>query len=291
MNASAKVVLDKEVPTKVVLANIVPTKVASAKVIPVKVMHITSGETVLQQQPEHSLLVRQGVKATILSTAMPEQKFHILIEEGAEVVVCTIHQHSTCKSSSDVHKDARIQWIDILLDDSNLQLQTNLLESGAEVSAYQAFLGSADIQSDVLHASGHTKSTMIAKGILQNGLGTYRGTITIPQQSSGCIAHQRSDMILLDDQSRGDAVPILDVSNDDVQCSHGATLGQIDESKIFYLASRGFTEDQAKKMIVEGFLASIIEHVPNESVKQEIQQHLERGLTGGKEMRIVTNGG
>src|SRR3989344_2942066 len=147
-----------------------PAKVVLAKGVPAKVLHISSGETVLQQQPEHSLLVRQGVKATILATAMPEQKFHILVEEGADVIICTIHQHAVSKSSSDVQKDARIQWIDILLDDSKLQLQTNLLGSGAELSAYQAFLGSADIQSDVIHTSGHTQSKMIARGILQNGL-------------------------------------------------------------------------------------------------------------------------
>src|SRR3989344_163186 len=81
-----------------------------------KVVPIGSGETILKQQPEHSLLVTAGSKATILATAAGNQTVHVVVEEGADVVVCMIHQQSVCKSSSDVHKDASMQWIEILLD-------------------------------------------------------------------------------------------------------------------------------------------------------------------------------
>ena len=269
---------------------------------------IQSGEVTLPLLAEHSLVVQAGATATIIATALPSQQFHIIVEEGARATMCVVHPNvkspprtsnqgmahfeihtahtgintgvinSICKNYADIKKDALLQRVDVLLGDGHLNLQTKLLEPGAEMIAVQAFVGSADIQSDVYHLASHTKSLMLAKGVLQKSTGKYRGTIKIEKQASGCRAHQRSDMLLLDEASKGDAEPILDVHNDDVICSHGATLGQIDELHLFYLKSRGLPEAAARQMIIAGFLQPILEFIPRESLREEIAREIQHHL-------------
>jgi Fe-S cluster assembly protein SufD len=230
---------------------------------------IIGGETILAPNNDYDIIIQAGAKATILATATSEQKINVVVQEGSEVIFYTLHNNSTCFTQGVVMKDAKLEWVDILMN-SNLTLQTNLVEPGAQMVAMQGFIGLTDIKSDVVHKSSHTSSIMKAKGILQDSIGKYKGTIRIEPKSAGCNAHQRSDILLLDEKSKGDAEPVLDVNNDDVSCSHGATLGQIDNEQLFYLTSRGLDENSAKQMIIEGFLTPIVSKIPNEKIKEEI---------------------
>jgi hypothetical protein len=255
-----------------------------------KSLTLNSGENVIEGCAELSINVPAGINATAILECNGENKIDVMVESGAKLIMYNLHKNSVCKSVGHVKKDAKLVLVDVVLEQSDLDVSTILEESGGESIAMQAFLGTATIKSDVIHQAGSTTSKMLAKGLLHDAIGKYTGTITIGAGAAGCVAHQRSDMLLLDEKSKSDAEPILDVNNDDVICSHGATLGQIDESQIFYLTSRGLSENVAKQMIMEGFLGPIFEHIPNEILKAELIEHIRTEIVRIDEGKEVSAG-
>jgi Fe-S cluster assembly protein SufD len=85
-------------------------------------------------------------------------------------------------------------------------------------------------------------------------------------------AYQANRNLLLSDQAKADSMPILEIEADDVRCTHGATIGQLDEEQLFYLKSRGLPETAAGQMIVEGFFAEVLEEVPLEGLRATLGQ-------------------
>ena len=117
---------------------------------------------------------------------------------------------------------------------------------------------------------------MLAKGILSDkSRAMHRGTIRVEKNSLNCQGDQRSDLLLLGDEARCNAIPILEVENDDVSCSHGTTIGQIDEEQLFYLLSRGLDEGRAKQMLVMAFLDPILQRLPHEETREEILNRIQ----------------
>jgi len=106
----------------------------------------------------------------------------------------------------------------------------------------------------------------------------HRGTIRVEKNAINCQGHQRSDMLLVGEEARCNAIPILEVENDDVSCSHGTTMGQVDEEQLYYLLSRGLDEHIARKLLVLGFIEPILQKISNEKVREEIMNSLQERL-------------
>ncbi len=120
--------------------------------------------------------------------------------------------------------------------------------------------------------------------ILQNGVILERGTLTfngighIINGASGADAQQESRVLMLSDKGRGDANPILLIDENDVTAGHAASVGQVDEEDLFYLQSRGLDEETAKKLVIRGFLGSVVTEIPVKSVREEFIATIERKL-------------
>lgn len=106
----------------------------------------------------------------------------------------------------------------------------------------------------------------------------YRGLIRIEKGADRTVSHQHSDTLLLGDESRADAVPELEIENDDVQCSHGATIGQIDKDKLFYMMSRGIDAHTAKRQVIKGFFLPILEMVKDVQLRVNMDTSINRRL-------------
>ena len=94
--------------------------------------------------------------------------------------------------------------------------------------------------------------------------------IKINPLATNCEGYQKDDTLLLSENARADVVPNLEIANNEVKCSHGATITQIDEEKLFYMMSRGLDEKNAKKTMIEGFFDPVFARFENESIKEEI---------------------
>jgi Fe-S cluster assembly protein SufB len=116
-----------------------------------------------------------------------------------------------------------------------------------------------------MHLAPHTTSRVTSKSISKNGgVAVYRGTLVIAPHAHDCTAQVECDALLLDERSRTDTIPDITVRNDDVTIAHEATVGKLSEEDVFYLMSRGLSEEEATAMIVNGFLEPIVRELPLE---------------------------
>ena len=122
-----------------------------------------------------------------------------------------------------------------------------------------------DTGAKIFHNAPHTTSNVVSKSISKGGgVSVYRGQLSIAPRAHGCTASVECDALLLDEQSRTDTIPDIHIRNNDVTIAHEATVGRLSDEDIFYLMSRGIAEEEAKAMIVNGFIEPIVRQLPLE---------------------------
>lgn len=247
------------------------------------------------------VIAEEDAQATIVENISSTENVHyksqvvqLYLQPRAKITYCTIHNekaetHSFTTKRAEVLQDASIQWFDFVAGKgfTQVQLRSHLRERGAEAQQYQAIVGTeaqqGDINSDAFHEHSNTKSVMLAKGILSDkSRAMHRGTVRVEKNAANCHGHQRSDMLLIGDEARCNAIPVLEVENDDVSCSHGTTMGQIDEEQLYYLVSRGLDQSMAKQMLVMAFLDPILQKISDEKTREEILNTIRERLEGRK---------
>ncbi|MBU1007889.1 Fe-S cluster assembly protein SufB [Candidatus Dependentiae bacterium] len=130
-----------------------------------------------------------------------------------------------------------------------------------------------------IHLAPNTSSRIISKSISNNGgVNNYRGLVKIVPGAIGCKSFVQCDALILDDNSKADAYPYIDVQEPDVQIAHEARVSSIEGEKIFYLMSRGLTKKQAEALIVNGFIEPFVKQLPPEyAIEMERLMELEVG--------------
>ena len=132
------------------------------------------------------------------------------------------------------------------------------------------------------HNAPHTRSDLLYKHVLADrARAVWRGMIRVEPEAQKTDGYQRSDALLLDPTCRNDAIPGLEIEADDVRCTHGATAGRVDEEQIFFCMSRGLTEAQASRMIVEGFFRTVYDRIPVDVVRESLSQAIRKKLGVG----------
>ena len=122
-----------------------------------------------------------------------------------------------------------------------------------------------DAGSKMVHAAPYTSSSIVSKSVARGGGRTsYRGLVQINEGAHHSKSNVRCDALLVDDISRSDTYPYVDVREDDVQMGHEATVSRVSDDQLFYLMSRGMTEEEAMAMIVRGFVEPIARELPME---------------------------
>lgn len=167
-------------------------------------------------------------------------------------------------------RDAQIDWIDAMTGSpgqptAGFEAQNTVLLAGTDARAKfrSVFLGAGDEEYHsvvrMLHLVSRTKSHMLTRAaLLGKSSGRYRGLIRIMPGAQKCDAYQRSDTLLVGDRPRMDALPVLEIHNDDVRCSHGVAIGRVDQEPLFYLRSRGIPAGSAMSMLVRGFFDPVL---------------------------------
>ena len=131
------------------------------------------------------------------------------------------------------------------------------------------------------HASPNCQSNQIYKNILDDeSTGAFAGRIHVARDAQQTIAFQRNNNILLSDKAKMQTKPQLIIDADDVKCSHGATVGQIDEEALFFLRARGIGENEARMMLMNAFAHEVILKISNEPLRNRIDELIEKRLNG-----------
>jgi Fe-S cluster assembly protein SufD len=151
------------------------------------------------------------------------------------------------------------------------------LAEGAEVSLDGLALLEghqvADTHSFLLHAEPHATSHQLHKCIVDGkARAIFNGQIRVAPHAQGTDARQQSRNLLLSESARVDTKPQLEIYADDVKCSHGATVGQLDPEELFYLQSRGLNSDDARNLLTYGFAADVLNRIPVASLRRALRQ-------------------
>lgn len=122
-----------------------------------------------------------------------------------------------------------------------------------------------DTGAKMVHLAPNTSSNIVSKSVSRNGgRSSYRGLVEIHKGARGSKASVKCDALLVDDISRSDTYPYVDIREDDVTVGHEATVSKVSENQLFYLMSRGIAEDEAMAMVVRGFIEPIAKELPME---------------------------
>ena len=131
------------------------------------------------------------------------------------------------------------------------------------------------------HAKENGVSSELYRGILADkARGVFRGKIMVRPNAQKTDADQNNNCLLLSDTARINTMPQLEIYADDVKCTHGATVGELDDESVFYLRSRGIGEEQAKNILIKAFIAEVIEKVENDEIKSYIEELVDEYLSG-----------
>ncbi len=184
-------------------------------------------------------------------------------------------------------------------DGFNLQVGAALARSeirariGAEAIECRingAYLASGTQQIDnttfVDHAEGGSQSRQVFRGVLdEHSRGVFQGKVLVEPQAQKTDGHQLSRTLLLSRSAEMDCKPELEIYADDVKCSHGATVGELDEEALFYLRSRGIGAAESRDMLVQAFVTEAIEEIGAPAVREIFDRVVQRWLDGGQEAR------
>jgi len=219
----------------------------------------------------------EGCTAPIYSSdSLHSAVVEIIVKKGARCRYTTIQNWSNnvynlVTKRAVAHEGATMEWVDGNLGSKVTMKYPAVWLMGERAHGETlsiAFAGAGqhqDAGSKMVHAAPNTTSTIVSKSVARGGGRTsYRGLVQINEGCHGSRATVKCDALLVDDESRSDTYPYIDVREDDVSMGHEATVSKISDTQLFYLMSRGMTEDEAMAMIVRGFIEPIARELPME---------------------------
>ena len=219
----------------------------------------------------------EGCTAPIYSTdSLHSAVVEIVVKRGGRCRYTTIQNWSTnvynlVTKRAVAHEGATMEWVDGNLGSKVTMKYPAVWMTGEHAKGETlsiAFAGAGqhqDAGAKMVHAAPNTSSNIISKSVARGGGRTsYRGLVQIQEGAHGSKSTVKCDALLVDDISRSDTYPYGDVRDDVVSRGHEATVSKVSEDQLFYLMSRGMTEDEAMAMIVRGFIEPIARELPME---------------------------
>jgi len=182
-------------------------------------------------------------------------------------------------------RDSTLDTLNVSLGASvtRVDLNARLLGPGANSDMLGLYFGDGeqhfDHNTSQDHVAPNTFSDLLYKGALDgNARAVFRGIIRVHEGAQRTDAYQTNRNLLLSEKARADSLPNLEIEADDVRCSHGATVGQLDEDALFYLMSRGLDRPQAERLVVLGFLGEVLRRLPLGGVVEKVTRVIEEKL-------------
>ena len=213
---------------------------------------------------------------TYSSESLHSAVVEIICKPGSRVRYTTIQNwadnvYNLVTKRAVAHKEATMEWVDGNLG-SKLTMKypsVYMLGEGAHAEILSiAFAGVGqhqDAGGKVVHGAPHTSSIVTSKSISKDGgRSSYRGLVKVANGAKGARSKVVCDALILDEASRSDTYPVMEIDEADVSIAHEASVSRIQEEQLFYLMSRGLSETEASTMIVNGFIEPLVKELPME---------------------------
>ncbi len=186
---------------------------------------------------------------------------------------------------AEVDRDAELDWVACSLGGKlgKTRMESRLVGQGSTVKLTGSYVLSEgqhlDTDTTQEHDAPHATSDLAFKGVLSGRSRTvWRGVIRVAEGAQRTDAYQENRNLLLSHEAHADSIPGLEIKANDVRCTHGATVGQVDQQLLYYLMSRGLPRNEAERIIVHGFFAEVLERIKAPAVRTAIGEALDRRL-------------
>lgn len=279
---------------------------AEAPAALIELIFVAGGQSDLAAHPRVMIDVGRDAELTLVQHVLDLEAasgwFNVVTEivqaPGSTLTLYRLQDHGklrfhTALLRAELAEDAKLAcgWFDLggqlVRNDFDIRLEG----PGAEADLYGIFLASSGQHTDnhirMDHIAPRTKSGEAFRGIIgDRGHGVFNGKVVVHRDAQHIDARQSSDNLLLADNAEIDTKPELEIYADDVKCSHGATIGEIDEEQLFYLRARGLDEDEARDLLTFAFANAVLERVElpelRERIADRVAVHLADGEASGE---------
>jgi Fe-S cluster assembly protein SufD len=186
---------------------------------------------------------------------------------------------------AEVDRDGSLDWVALGFGSigGHVRMETRLVGPGADARVTGAYASHGrqhiDFDTTQEHAAENTTSDLAFRGVLQGrSSAVWKGNIIVDPGAQKTDAFQESRNLLLSKRAHADSIPGLEIQANDVRCTHAAAIAQVDPEQLYYLRSHGLPESEAKRLVVEGFLAALVERFEAGPVREVLGALLERRL-------------
>jgi Fe-S cluster assembly protein SufD len=249
--------------------------------------------------PHTILVVEEGASLTFIDrlvspnlTALSDAEVEIYAGPGAHVRYVSLQDWGSgvthlSVQRAQVDRDADIRSLAVAFgaDLSRTEVESVLTGPGGHSEMLGVYFtdGSQHFDHRSLqdHVAPHCTSDLLYKGALRDASRVvYSGLIHIAPGARGSDAFQTNRNVVLSDQAKADSIPNLEIENNDVRCSHAASVGPVSDDELFYLQTRGIPRDEAERLIVTGFFQEVLDRVPLEEVRTALEEAIVAELRG-----------
>jgi Fe-S cluster assembly protein SufD len=242
------------------------------------------------------VIAEEGSSATLIeeyTSASPElpgysnAAVELFVEQAAKLEYVSLQNLSRetwhfATHHARVERDAELDWVagGFGSKKGKTRIQNDLAGQGATSRVTGAYFADGDQHLDYdtfqEHIAPNTTSDFAFKGALRDeARAVWRGMIRVEKDAQKTNAYQENRNLMLSKQAHADSIPGLEILANDVRCTHGATLGQVDREQLFYLMARGLSRAEAERLIVRGFFQDILDRIELEPVRETLGEALE----------------
>lgn len=272
--------------------------------VPIELIFIAGGHSGLAAQPRIVIDLGQGANVTLVQHLLdlePARNWFNVVTEivqaaGSQLTLYRLqdhgkHQFHTALMRAELAEDAKLRcgYFDLGGRLVRNDFDIRLAGPGAEADLHGLFLASSGQHTDnhirMDHIAPSTKSAESFRGIIgDRGHGVFNGKVVVHPDAQHIDARQSSDNLLLADNAEIDTKPELEIYADDVKCSHGATIGELDDEQLFYLRARGLADDEARNLLTFAFANTVLENVALPDLRDRIAERVAARLPNGETM-------
>ena len=276
----------------------VPRGVVLSK--PIQVVNLVHSDEDMFNQHRNLIIVEENAEIALIicDHTMTPQKFltnavtEVYVGENSHFDIIRVQNehNNACKiTHTFIHQEkySTASSNNITLHGGLIRNSTyhHLAGEGAQSLSYGLYLTDkwqhVDNFVNVEHSAPNCTSNQLFKGVLDDmSTGAFNGRILVNPNAQGTVAYQKNNNILMTDDAKMDTKPQLEIYADDVKCSHGATVGQIDEDALFYLQSRGINKREARLMLMFGFAHEVIQNIKIEALRERMDNLVMQRLRG-----------
>ena len=249
--------------------------------------------------PRTVIALGRGARATVMEEQLSETVegasyygggVEVFVGEGARLVFASLQDwgrnvYHYANARARVARDGELQWVQTMIGGRMAKANAyfDLDGPGAQAFVHGFMFGDQrqhfHLHTLQRHLKDHTTSDLLIKSCLKDrARSVYQGLIQVSEGAQRTDAYQANRNLLLSDTARADSIPGLEILANDVRCTHGATIGNVDPEQLYYLMARGLPASEAQRLIVEAFFEPVLERIPLATVRQQLRDEIGRKI-------------